>query len=262
MGRVGALLFWVLLPAGCSSLVVEDSPAPSARPRRDVVNGFEYRIRRGDTLYHIGKRFGVEWRKIVSANPELGDVLRDVRPLRVGEVIVIPLEGMSAESRGKPEAKLPPSAPDEAKVEEKEKPLRKNPGHEGPIRAEDRFVWPLRGRILAGYGRAVPWREGEVNRGIDIAGRRGQEVVAAKSGRVNTFEDLPGYGRAVLLEHTDGTTTLYGNLGEVLAPHGRWVRQGEALATLGASAYSLGVELHFRVTRGESFVDPLSVLPP
>jgi len=107
----------------------------------------------------------------------------------------------------------------------------------------------------------VPWRQGERNRGIDIRARPRQLIVAAKSGRVNTFENVPGYGRAVVLEHRDGANTFYGNLDEVLVPHGRWIKQGEALAAAGSSAKSNGAQLHFRVERGGEFINPMSVLP-
>ena len=78
---------------------------------------------------------------------------------------------------------------------------------------------------------------------------------------MNTFEEVPGYGRTVLLEHRDGTNTFYGNLDEVLVPHGRWIKQGETLAAAGSSAKSNGTQLHFRVLRGEEFINPMSVLP-
>ena len=252
------LLLPLLLLAGCVTSPVQHDSVPYVRsPRKTIVdNVIEYRINPGDTIYSIAKRFGVEWQDVVIANPGL-----KTRDLRVGQTILIPISSIMAEKDKKP---LPPQKPalKPAAIIAQEQPLTpKATGYKDPLSAETQFVWPARGQILAAYGKPVPWQESETNRGIDIAGNPGQAVLAAKSGRVNAFTDLPGYGRTVLLEHTDGTTTLYGNLAEILVPHWQWVKQGEPLGAMGYSEYSKQPALHFRVMRGERFLNPLSVLP-
>jgi murein DD-endopeptidase MepM/ murein hydrolase activator NlpD len=77
---------------------------------------------------------------------------------------------------------------------------------------------------------------------------------------VNVFEKTPEYGKVIVIEHQDGSATYYGRLGEILVTHGAWVRQGEAIATIGSSG-GHGAELQFRVMENDQFVDPLSVLP-
>ena len=100
------------------------------------------------------------------------------------------------------------------------------------------------------------------NYGIDLEASPEQCVVAARSGKISVFEEVPGFGKVVLLEHTDGTVTFYGHLARVLAPHGRWIRQGEPLAVAGSTGdLARGTELHFRVMRNEKYVDPLQSLP-
>jgi murein DD-endopeptidase MepM/ murein hydrolase activator NlpD len=128
----------------------------------------------------------------------------------------------------------------------------RNPGQSGPIPAEPDFVWPLRGEIVARFK--------ESGSGVDIRATAGQMVVAAKSGRVNVFENAPEYGKVIVLEHEDGRATYYGRLGEILVTHGAWVKQGEAIATAGFSSGN-GAELQFRVMENDQFVDPLRVLP-
>ncbi|MGD1000532.1 MAG: M23 family metallopeptidase [Candidatus Brocadiia bacterium] len=129
----------------------------------------------------------------------------------------------------------------------------RNPGYSGPIPAEPRFVWPLRGEIVARFM--------ESGSGVDIRATAGQTVVAAKSGRVNIFEKTPEYGKVIVLEQEDGSATYYGRLGEILVTHGTWVKQGEAIATVGPSSGASRAELQFRVMENDQFVDPLRVLP-
>jgi len=225
-----------MIMAGCVTPPPATRPAIVAPPRKPA-QGARYSLRPGDTLYSIAHRFGVDWRDILDANPDL-----DPRRLEVGATVIIP--GVS---------ELPPEEPEQAAPPE-------NPGHPGPIPAESRFIWPVRGRVIGRFGRPVPWRMGEPNRGVDIRAEPGATVVAAKSGRVNTFQDVPGYGKVVVLEHQDGTVTFYGHNARILVRHGTWVKQGEPIALAGASGLSGGTEVHFRIMRNGQFVDPVAYL--
>jgi murein DD-endopeptidase MepM/ murein hydrolase activator NlpD len=187
----------------------------------------------------------VDWHTILDANPGL-----DPLDLQPGQVILIPREPA-----------LVKVSPDrQPRVVQPERPPR-NPGYPGPLAAERTFAWPLRGTIIVRFGRTVSWRMGERNQGVDIRAKPGQVVSAAKSGRVSTFTDFPGYGRVIVLEHRDGTVTFYGHLDELLIDHGRWAKQGERIATAGSTGRSSGTELHFRVMRGSTLIDPVKHLP-
>ena len=249
----GAFLVALLL-SGCVAPPPRSEPVdmePHILPRTE---SFAYTIREGDTLYSISQRFSVDWRDVFILNPYL-----DPRGLVPGTTLLIP--GERRDPASAPVVATPaPSEPVEI-VPLPDPTLPRNVGHAGPIPAERQLIWPIEGRIIARYGAPVRWRKGERNVGLDIAARAGQRVVAARSGRVNVFEDVPGYGRSVVLEHTDGSVTFYGHLREALVAHGRWVRQGETIASAGSSGHSKGTELHFRVMQGEKFVNPLPLLP-
>ena len=218
------------------------TPQPAA-PRPPRVSGGYYTIRKGDTLYSIARENGVDWRDIVEANSWI-----DPLDLPVGKSILIP--GVRN-----------PAAPDRPDTSSGDSHAV-HPGHDGPIPAERKFVWPLKGRIAASYGKSVPWRMWTTNHGIDIRASADRSVVAAKSGRVNTFASVPGFGRAVVLEHLDGTTTFYGHLDRILVKHGRWVKQGEEIGLAGkTSGATPGTELHFRILRDGTAVNPLLYLP-
>ena len=147
----------------------------------------------------------------------------------------------------------PPAPSGTGEITAPKPPAARNPGHSGPIPAEPRFVWPLRGAIAARFMQS--------GSGVDIRATAGETVVAAKSGRVNIFEKTPEYGKVIVLEQEDGSATYYGRLGEILVTHGTWVKQGEAIATVGPSSGAGGAELQFRVMENDQFVDPLRVLP-
>ena len=230
-----AILFVPLL-TGC----------PPAQPRPDspilvapTAKGTRYTIKKGDTRYSIGRKHGVDWRLIVRANP----FLRDLYNLKPGQVIVIPGDN----------AVKPPPVP--------KKHVADTPGHRGPIPAEKTFAWPLKGTVLSHFGRQVPWRYNDSNNGLDIRATPGQIVRAAKSGKVYTFQTVPGFGKVVELSHQDGALTFYGHLDRILVEHGTWVKQGERIGMAGSSGLSSGTELHFRILRNEKWVDPLPLLP-
>ena len=240
-----SLVLAVLLPslvmlAGCPSVPhpVSYAPVEPGYVARPVARGRLYTIQSGDTLYSVARRHGADWREIVEANPPL-----DPRDLQPGTVIVIP-NGREPDTTSAPTV------------------IPRNPGHSGPIPAERTYIWPVKGKILCRFGRSASWRMWVKNNGLDIRTRPGQVVRAAKSGHVSTFEALPGFGKVVTLEHTDGSLTFYGHNARILVTHGRWVKQGEPIAITGSSGgLSSGTELHFRILRGVKFVDPLRYLP-
>ena len=217
-----------------------ESPPPG---RGGAPEGAYYKIERGDTLYSIARKHNVRWHEIIEANPSL-----DPRDLRVGRVILVP--GV-APVEGPAPVEPPPDAGTP----------RVHPGHPGPIPAERHYAWPLRGKVLAYYGQSVPWRTWVTNHGIDIRAGVGQAVTAAKSGRVSTFTTVPGFGKTVVLEHTDGAVTFYGHLDRILVRHGRWARQGEELGIAGSTGASSGTELHFRIMRTDGYINPMLYLP-
>jgi len=69
-----------------------------------------------------------------------------------------------------------------------------------------------------------------------------------------------GYGYHVIIEHADGSRTLYGHLSDIWVGQGQYVSQGEGIGALGSTGYSTGPHLHFEIHIGGP-VDPLAYLP-
>jgi murein DD-endopeptidase MepM/ murein hydrolase activator NlpD len=96
--------------------------------------------------------------------------------------------------------------------------------------------------------------------GLDFAANYGSIIRAADSGTVIFAGWYGGYGRAVIINHGKGLTTLYGHTSELYVSEGQTVQKGQAIASVGSSGLSTGPHLHFEVRRDGTPVDPMSFL--
>ncbi|BAY24854.1 peptidase M23B [Calothrix sp. NIES-2100] len=96
--------------------------------------------------------------------------------------------------------------------------------------------------------------------GLDFAASYGSTIRAADSGTVIFAGWYGGYGKAVIIDHGDGITTLYGHTSELYVTEGQGVQRGQAIAAVGSSGLSTGPHLHFEVRRDGTPVDPASYL--
>jgi murein DD-endopeptidase MepM/ murein hydrolase activator NlpD len=129
-----------------------------------------------------------------------------------------------------------------------------------PPGATPRFQWPLRGKILTPYGDSG----GQKSDGIDIAADNGAPVKAADGGKVVYAGDgVPRLGNLLLIEHSAGYITAYGNNESLLVKKGDTVKKGQTIARAGSSGGAASPRLHFEVRRGGAkTIDPMTVLPP
>jgi len=97
-----------------------------------------------------------------------------------------------------------------------------------------------------------------LHRGVDFAGKRGSPIHAVADGLVVASETRSGYGKVVEIRHGDGLLTRYAHNEKNLVEAGELVRQGQVIATLGASGRATGPHLHFEVLKDGTQVDPLT----
>lgn len=119
------------------------------------------------------------------------------------------------------------------------------------------LAWPTRGgRITSGFH----YRWGKMHTGIDIAGARNRDILAADNGRV-VFAGWNGdYGYTVILDHGNGLRTLYAHLDQIKTRVGAVVEKGQVIGVMGDTGHSTGVHLHFEVIRNGVKVNPLRYL--
>ncbi len=120
------------------------------------------------------------------------------------------------------------------------------------------WSWPVPGgRILSYFGER---RSGHRHTGVDIRGRRDQEVLAVRSGRVLYSSSMRDYGRTIILDHGDGLRSLYAHNSKLLVQKGQQVHRGQAVARIGQTGNATTEHCHFEIRRGEVPVDPLPYL--
>jgi murein DD-endopeptidase MepM/ murein hydrolase activator NlpD len=131
-----------------------------------------------------------------------------------------------------------------------------------PTRAPESgtFLWPVRGRVLAGYGSG---RDGTHNDGINIAAPRGAAVEAADGGVVAyAGNELRGYGNLILIKHPNGWISAYAHCDLILVKRGDKVARGQTIARVGSTGSVAEPQLHFELRRGNHAVDPREFLAP
>lgn len=151
------------------------------------------------------------------------------------------------------EVAAPPPAPTPPPI--KAKPVEV--GDLGP--APKRFVWPVNGRVVSGYGDKAG---GLHNDGVNIQAPRGTPIRAAADGVVvYSGSDLKGFGNMLLIRHGGNWLTAYAHAQAVLVDRGQRVKQGEVIARVGSSGNVDQPQLHFELRRGREAVDPERYLP-
>ena len=123
--------------------------------------------------------------------------------------------------------------------------------------SEEGFIWPLDGPVTSPYGP----RWGRMHTGIDIDGVTGEPVVASAEGTVVLAANYSGYGNAVMVDHGNGFTTLYGHLSSIDVDEGDEVQQGQVVGAVGCTGSCTGDHLHFEIRIDGTPLDPLPYLP-
>ncbi|MFM6986962.1 MAG: peptidoglycan DD-metalloendopeptidase family protein [Hydrogenophaga sp.] len=257
------LLAVALASAGCSGRRAL-SPAPvedrgamraaAAAPR--VLPGAEnagkpgyYTVQAGDTLHRIALDNGQHWRDLQNwnglGNPnliEVGQVLRVAPPVAPAGAAASGVTA-SAVSSGTVVARPLPASPTAVP-----------PAAQAAPADTVNFVWPAQGEVISPFDEAK-------NKGVGIAGKPGDPVLAAADGRVvYAGAGLRRYGNLIILKHNNTYLTAYAHNQALLVREDQTVRQGQKIAEMGSSDTDR-VKLHFEVRREGKPVDPLGFLP-
>ena len=148
-------------------------------------------------------------------------------------------------------ATTPPSP--ESKPPETSQPAADNKATTPPAGGQS-WSWPASGQVLSNFGSSG-------NKGVDIAGQRGEAVIAAEGGRVILASNtLRGYGNMVIVKHSDTLISVYAHNSKLLVKEGEQVRKGQKIAEMGNSDADR-VKLHFEVREQGKPVDPMKYLP-
>ena len=274
--------------------VVAPAPVKVEEPKEE--RGL-YTVKKGDTLIRIALDHGQNYRDLVAwnnlTNPndiKVDQVLRVLPPEAGSAVVTSPVampppevrlppvpkksgprgdkkpysdatmadlqkgENGNGNGRDKDDADRParPSAP---AVAERATPVI-TPGATVTATDDEKlsWMWPSDGRIVATFD------EGK-NKGIDIAGKAGQQVMAAGAGKVMyAGSGIRGYGNLVIVKHSNSLLSAYAHNRSIVVKEGQNVNKGQVIAEMGDSDAD-SVKLHFEIRQQGKPVDPSRFLP-
>ncbi len=242
-------------------------------------------VARGDTVYALSRRHGVDVKAIISANN-----LQPPYGLIVGSKIQIPnvrhhivakgdtsysisrLYGVDLTELARMNGLTPPYAINlgqrlavpvaGAASTSVATTTTTTAAPKTPIAqpsARQGFMWPVQGRLVSNYG---PKAGGLHNDGINIAVAHGTPIRASDAGVVAyAGGDLKAYGNLVLVQHQGGWVTAYAHADEILVTRGQKVDRGQYLARVGRTGGVTTPQLHFEIRQGRRAVNPLYHLP-
>ena len=273
-------------PAPVTERLPPQTKAPPAKPSKapapDQPRPAFYTVKTGDTLYSIALEFGLDYRELAAWNNIEPSRIRIGQQLRLtpqGGVVASPLRtpsgtveakplgtgpGAAAGARVEPRgvrvpysdqtyAQMSGAKPDPAAVAKP--PTQAEPKPFPPSADAVDWIWPVTGKIVSPFNDAS-------NKGIGIAGKMGQPVVAAGPGRVIfSGTGIRGLGKLIVIKHNEKFLSVYAHNRELLVKEGQTVTRGQKIAEMG-NTDSDQVKLHFEIRRLGKPVDPAELLPP
>lgn len=271
--QVNSLLLVVvlLLLNGCSSrskpapVVDVQGSLPLSQRIKNSVTGSEYIVKKGETLYSIAWRADVDVRTLASIN----NIKAPYNIFPNQKLFLV--KNSSNASKNKAKSKSFNSS--KQKVIKKPIAQKKKQEYGGNVTEQKtskksqqpkaafsqkirKWQWPAKGKVIQRFSTA---KQG--NKGIDIAGRRGDSVKATADGKVVYAGDaLQGYGQLVIVKHNDDYLSAYAHNDRILVKEQQVVKAGQVIAKMGDTDAER-VMLHFEVRfRGKS-VNPMKYLP-
>ena len=236
----------VFFLAACSSSVVRETSSSSASQR--IVSKPKYgatvRVQRGDTLYGVAFRNGIDFRDLATWNG-----IGAPYTIYPGQSIrLYPSNGKNVAATGaSPATTVRPKPP---------APTRPVATQAAPASSGVSWRWPADGAVIGRFAAGDATKQG-----VDIAGSSGQSVRAAGDGVVvYSGGGLVGYGELVIVKHNEAWLSAYGHNRTRLVNEGQNVKAGQQIAELGRSGAARDM-LHFEIRYNGKPVDPQLYLP-
>ena len=244
--------------SGSAAQASAPSPAPAAQFAENV-----HVVAPGESLIGIARHHGVTLTALARANN-----IQPYDKVSIGSRLTIP-GGQKVAMRQAPAPKVAQprtvAAEKVATVPAQTARIAKPDVHETdvtktvePAGGIPSFRWPVKGRIIAGFGQRP---NGTQNDGINLAVPEGTPVKAADDGVVAyAGNELKGYGNLVLIRHSNGYVSAYANASELMVKRGDSVKRGQVIAHAGQTGNVTSPQLHFEIRKGSTPVDPTKYL--
>ena len=264
-----ALLLAITL-AGCSNHTVapiSDRPGP---PSDKINNHF---VSAGETLYSIAWRYGLDHRKLATANG-IGapyTIFAGQRlnlDLSVAPVRVVATANRNSKPKSKPRVSTrstaAPAKPRPKVVSPSKSPTAKpstakpaavKPGATAALPKSWKWRWPAKGKVVRSYDTNKRFK------GIHIHSRNGTAVKAAAPGVVvYAGNGLHSYGPSIIVKHSDVYLSFYALNSRLLVKEGDRVSVGQKIAEVGGDVNNPD-RFYFEIRRDGNATDPIRLLP-
>jgi len=230
-----------------------------------AAGGSAYRVQKGDTLYSIAFRYGLDYRGLAAANsipapytifPGQALKLKEAKPPKVTRASS---STKSATAPSKPSSQTPAPKPNTTVTHSSStkattpssRPTAASSSSVGPVKA---WRWPTSGKVVRSYSSTL-------HKGIDIGGSRGDSVQAVAAGQVvYAGTGIVGLGELIIVKHNEVYLSAYGHNSRLLVSEGDGVKAGQQIAEKGSSGTDT-VRLHFEIRKEGKPIDPLRLLP-
>lgn len=266
------------LPAASASQPAAAASAPSpAAPAAPTTWEGTYTLKPGDSLYAVSRTFKVPVAELQRVNG-----ITDAAKVRPGAVLKVPGNaGAATTMAAAPPANMsdgpripplppaqvtpptrllngqatPEATPAAAKADAATERRQASAALSAPAAAQPRFAWPVRGKMLAEFGKRP---DGTHNDGVNIAVPAGTDITAAETGTVAyAGSELKGFGNLILLRHDNGWVTAYAHADQILVKRGDAVKRGQVIAKAGKTGSVDQPQLHFELRQGSKPIDPM-----
>ncbi len=137
-------------------------------------------------------------------------------------------------------------------------PKRRYSIKEPPARSGKSFGWPVKGKVISGYGKKS---SGYHNDGVNIQVKKGTPIRAAENGVVSYVgNEMRSFGNLLLVSHSGGYVTAYGHTDRAAVSKGDAVRKGDIIAYAGSSGNVDKSQLHFEIRKKGKALNPVPLL--
>lgn len=205
-----------------------------------------YKVSKGDTLYSISWRYGMDYKTLAKINN-----IRSPYKIFIGQRLRFKSSSTSTKTQTRITTKSQVTTDKSATRKTTKKAALANISN-----TKLTWRWPTKGKVVSTYSKSAAGRKG-----IDIAGKSGQSVIAAASGKVvYSGSGLPRYGNLLIIKHNDVYLSAYAHNKSLLVKEGQQVKSGQKIALLGKTGTQSN-QLHFEIRRNGKPVDPMRFLP-
>lgn len=239
-----------------STVITNNSNKTEAAPTTDKISGDFYTVKAGDSLMSISRKSGVSYSNLIRINH-----LQKPYGIYTGQRIYLKPNSSSESLADRTPQKVVPVAGGNTLTTASSTavpasvaiaPTKVVSGKSRSVSGVS-WMWPARGSVIRNFS--------STNKGIDIAGSRGQNVNAAASGQVvYSGNALRGYGNLIIINHDNEYLSAYAHNDMLLVKEGQRVKKGQVIAKMGSTDASR-VMLHFEIRYRGNSVNPRKYLP-